>query len=1547
MSAPTRAPSGPNRMAARNERPAPKPTGIRSVDSVVQRHFGAGNAPDPLLNFDGSTAADNTPFFGFTVAPPDPDGDVGNGYYFQFVNSTYQIFQTSDGTSVLGPEPGNALFEGFGGFCEDQFVTDPIVRFDELAGRWLVTWVAFDIFVQDEFHMCIAVSTSGDPTDTYNRYDYNFGLVPDYPKFGVWPDGYYMTINQFDLATFGYIGMASVAFDRQAMIDGLDATAIYFDLGIDFPNMFALLAADLDGSAAPPDGAPNHQVTVGHPAFDGNPDPVLHFFQFHADFGDPESSTLDGPFDIPVADFNPNLCDFFRDCIPQLDSPDGLDAFSGQVMNGLQYRNFGDHESMVVTQTVNVSEEEGGNQAAIRWYEIRTAGAGAAGGAPLPYTIYQSGTYSPDSTNRFVPSIAMDISGNIAMGYSASDATIHPDIRVTGRESADPLGEMGDEATMFAGEGSQLDTLNRWGDYTAMVVDPEDGCTFWYTNEYYDETSEFNWRTRIGSFKFGSCTTGPTGTLEGTVTDGTNPIQGVKVTAGASSKTTDAAGHYSFTLPVGTYDMTATKYGYLPGSASGVEVTANNTTTQDFTLALAPSTLVNGTVRDSAGNWPLYAQIHVTGPGFPGATLWTDPVTGYYSITLVEGLIYNFTITAFSSGYETGGGSLNLGVPLGEGASLVQNWTLEASPSCTAPGYTFTAGTKVQEDFSAGVIPAGWQVTFASGVPWRVSSGADPCGLFPGNETGGSGPYANVNSNCDGTVQDSTSLIPPPVNMTGVASPVLQFKSDFTIVDPGFPQTGTVDYSTDGGANWTNILTLTEDTPGPQSYDFPLGAAANQANVMARFHFEGFWAWWWQVDDVLFGDPSGQVGTCNAGTGGLVVGNVYDAATGDGLTGATVTNLTGGSSTQTVATPDPAVDEGFYILYAEAGQNNFEATKDQYSPAQGSKLVVPGSTVELNFSLLSGNLTVTPTQLDGRTNPGGTDHKDITVTNTGAAPASFEFVEINAPLLPSDTHGFAPESLRQQASARLPRGAKGPEHWARTAEGLAKLPGMPHATERTLAAGDVISSFNTDLNYAWGVAATGTNVWISTYALGSGDFDDHEYAPDGSATGNTIDLSGIGQWAGDGTFNPLTGMTWRVAVGGDNCLYELDPVNHSQTGNTICGSPWTGISQRGLAFDQATSTFYVGGWNELTIYHVDLDGNTIDSAFVNLPISGLAYSSANGHLLVMSNTDGVDVTVLDALNNYSELGSFNIMDGGTDVLGAFQQAGMDFDCIGNLWVTNQATNVAYQVESGETAGCEVDIPWFSVNPTEGTVGPAALRQGGGGNTFPVSADWEAGTLLPGLRLAQLSVKTDTPHQVPNIPVTLTVRFLDVPDGNQFDDYIYAAAGAGVMFGGPPPCPQGILYFCPDGVVTRADMAGYLWRAINGRNTPPPVYQNIFSDVTFNDYNSFYIQGIYDLGITVGCGDGTTYCPDDPNTRQQMSVFIWKGEHGSEDPPACTGMFTDVPCPSQFADYIEALANEGVTAGCGGGNFCPTANITNGQMSVFLVKGFGIPVVVFP
>jgi Carboxypeptidase regulatory-like domain len=1499
-----------------------------TTDSAVQRGFGGSPPPAELGQFEGGSDDQNQDVVGFRVAPPDTEGDIGPNHYVQYINLIVNIYDR-DGNVESGPLPGNVFWEGLGDDCETSNDGDPIVLYDQLADRWFVSQFAFPSFPNPPYIQCVAVSVTGDPTGEYYQYQFNLPdtYLNDYPKFGIWPDGYYMTFNGFDLFGGGFQG-AAIAFDRAAMLDGEPATMIQFSTGLEG----GVLPSDMDGLLLPPPGTPNYFLTFNLPPS------RLIMWEFHADFATPANSTFTQLPDLPVEDFITPICGSFRDqCVPQLDSPELLETLSHATMHRLAYRNHGTHQSLVTNHTVAV-EGEGGNFAGIRWYELQIPGEAAADGLSNPWAVHQQQTYAPDENWRWMGSIAQDANGNIALGYSISSSEMHPSIAIAGRLSTAPLNELGTESIFLEGGGSQVNTASRWGDYSSMNIDPLDDCTFWYTQEYCQAECEFDWNTRVASFKFPSCTTGPRGTIEGTVTDGANPIEGANVLAGGSGTTTNAAGHYELTLPVGTYDMTVSKYGFFPASADDVVVEEDETTIQDFTLEAAPSTVVNGTVRDELGNWPLYARIQISGPGYPGATLWTDPVTGFYSVTLVEGITYTFLITAVSPGYTQGGGPLPLGVPLGNAPFLVHNWTLEADlEACSAPGYTFNT-TGLFEEFSSGDIPPGWTVENLSldgGPPWTVESGADPCQLFGGNETGGSGPYAIINSNCDGVLVTAvTNLITPSLNLSGIGSPVLRFNSDFTILNIDYPQLGEVDYSIDGGANWTNVFTFDTNLPGPSVWEAAIPSAAD---IKVRFHYDAFWSWWWQVDNVLVGE-----GSCDVGSGGLVVGHVTDAANGNGLNGATVQNI-GGGSTKTFATPDPAQDDGLYILYAEAGPNDFEASLTNYQTAEASKVVVPGSTVELNFALLAGNLTLTPTALNARVNPGGTDAQEITITNIGPAPATFEIIEINAPLLPSETSGSASEALRQQALARLPRNAKGPEQSARSTQGLAAMPNR-RPPGRPLAVGDVISSFNSEITYGWGVATVGSNIWLSNLGVAGGDDQDYEYTPDGAQTGNTVDdSSAISAWAGDGAFNPLTGNFWRVDVVdfGSSCIFEIDPVNKVVTGNTIC--PATNTSERGLAYDQATDTFYMGSWNDGVIFHFDTDGNIIDSAFVGLSISGLAYNSSNGHLLVMENIPGGnDITVLDALDNYDVLGSFQILDNGSPAITAFGGAGAEFDCLGNLWVIDQNTQTVYQVESGETAGCEVDIPWFAVDPETGTV-PAAALGGGGTNPFPVQAQWNAGSLLPGLQQAQIAIKTDTPYQVPNIPVTLTVRFLDVPEENQFQAYIYGAAGAGVMMGGPPNCPAGVLNFCPDGDVTRADMAGYLWRAINGRNTPPPVYQNIFTDVTFNDYNAFYIQGIFEMGITAGCGDGTTYCPDDSVSRQQMSAFIWRGEHGDEPPPSCAGIFNDVPCPSQFADYIEGLFNEGVTAGCGNNNFCPTNPISNGQMAVFLVKAFGLPV----
>jgi hypothetical protein len=275
---------------------------------------------------------------------------------------------------------------------------------------------------------------------------------------------------------------------------------------------------------------------------------------------------------------------------------------------------------------------------------------------------------------------------------------------------------------------------------------------------------------------------------------------------------------------------------------------------------------------------------------------------------------------------------------------------------------------------------------------------------------------------------------------------------------------------------------------------------------------------------------------------------------------------------------------------------------------------------------------------------------------------------------------------------------------------------------------------------------------------------------------------------------------------------------------------------------------------------------------------------------------------------------------------------MDLDCHGHLWLVAETYDeLLVEVDSGEPGVC--GVAWLSLKPASGNVK--------GGSDLPITVNLNATSLAPGLHLSQLNFTTDTPYVLDPIPVDFTVRFLDVPDGSFAESFIYGAAGAGIM----PGC--GGDNFCPTGVVTRADMAAFIERAVHGPDFVPPAYTGIFADVAPGDYNADYIQGLSDDGITAGCGNGN-FCPGHPNTRAQMAVFIEKAVHGADFvPPPCTGVFGDVPCPSLFADWIEALYNEGITAGCGGGNYCPDANISSAQMAVFLVRAFNLPYVVSP
>jgi hypothetical protein len=481
------------------------------VDSVVQAFAFPAAMPSPLLNFNG------IPFPGVACncAPPDTNGEVGLTQYVQIVNEGFQVFNKSTGASELGPVGISTLWSGFGGVCQSNGSGDPVALYDQISNRWIISQFAGVSVPTDE---CIAVSTTSDATGSYYRYGFHLGTnFFDYPKLAVWPDAYYMSMNVFNSSGTAFLGPQPFAFDRAAMLGGGAATVITPGI-TGGSSEETYLPSDLDGSTMPPAGAPN--TFVEWPS--GSP--LAHkVFHFHVDFATPGNSTFTLFTTVPAAGFT-QLCPITRNCVPQLGSTTNLDAIADRLMFRLAYRNFGDHESVVGNYTVN-----SGGVAGIRWFEMRNVTNG-------PVTLFQQSTYQPDNTWRWMGSAAMDGSGNLALGFSASSGSINPQIRYAGRLASDPLNTLAQgESTLFAGTGSQLGTSNRWGDYSDLTVDPVDDCTFWYTQEYYATTSQFNWRTRIGSFKFATCggggptptpTATPTSTPTPTPTPTTTPISG-------------------------------------------------------------------------------------------------------------------------------------------------------------------------------------------------------------------------------------------------------------------------------------------------------------------------------------------------------------------------------------------------------------------------------------------------------------------------------------------------------------------------------------------------------------------------------------------------------------------------------------------------------------------------------------------------------------------------------------------------------------------------------------------------------------------------------------------------------------------------------------------------------------------------------------------------------------------------------------------------------------------------------------------------------------
>jgi MYXO-CTERM domain-containing protein len=603
--------------------------GTPSIDATPWRAPTA-NMPLALQNFAGQGNLHGGPCgTGTCSAPPDTDGAVGPSHYVQIVNingSAGIAIWDKSGALLSGPKHTNTLWTGYsntdGNGCATRDDGDGVVLYDWLADRWLITQFSLpnQSTAAGPSFQCVAVSQTGDPTGAYYLYDFKYSYaINDYGKFGVWPDGYYATFNMFTTTTFA--GDDFCVYDRTSMLAGLPATQQCFLQA--YPSgtppacpatqpfgVFAALPVSFEGTIPPPNGEPAHIVQFDYsqcgPTYN-----QLDLWDLHVDWTTPANSTVTGPTVLTVNNFTPSCFNaqttyqgkpfHLENCMPQGASTTTVDGLDDRLMFRLSYRNFGAYESMLVDHSV--SGGGGGTSAtcsgcagsAVRWYEIQLQPGGTNP------TVAQQQTYAPADNNwRWMASLAQDAANDIALGFSVSSkatpGVVDPSIAWTGHLNSDPLSTMGQaESVVVQGGGVEGDEYpaaagspdqhrGRWGDYSAMAVDPADDCTFWYTDEYYNTNGTSAWDTQIASVKFPNCR-----------------ANDFSIT---SSPTTQTLAHGTTTtytintaVTAGVTETIALYVQSLPAGVTGAFVPTSVTTGGSSTLTLtASATATTGTV---------------------------------------------------------------------------------------------------------------------------------------------------------------------------------------------------------------------------------------------------------------------------------------------------------------------------------------------------------------------------------------------------------------------------------------------------------------------------------------------------------------------------------------------------------------------------------------------------------------------------------------------------------------------------------------------------------------------------------------------------------------------------------------------------------------------------------------------------------------------------------------------------------------------------------------------------------------------------------------
>ncbi|MCP4150225.1 MAG: hypothetical protein GY757_20930 [bacterium] len=528
-----------------------------ALDPVTQTDFGTNGLKrealiaDPIIDFAGMNLTSNGAGW-----PPDTNGDVGPTYFIQTVNTSIGIYNKSTG-ALVSATTFDSFFGGTGISgtpCDSDNNGDPIVLYDQYNQRWFILDFAWASSQNDGSYYSIAVSKTTDPTGAWWQYAFRADdtLMNDYPKCGIWHDGIYITANMFSFSSGSFQHTKIWALKAPDIYSGTMISQSVTDSSYE---AFSIMPVNAKGTTAPSSTSPCYMYAMDADEYGSPSTDALYVWKYDVDWNNSSNTTWTFDDTLSTAAFTLSASG-----VPQDGSSISLDSIYGRLMNPAMYRKFAGYEAVYLCHVCDVSSRR-----AMRWYEIRISSGNSS--------IYQQGTYAPDSNHRWMGSVGADKNGSIAMGYSVSSSSMDPAIRYAGRLSSDPAGQLSQgEASIIEGTGSQT-SYSRWGDYSSISIDPDDDETFWYTQEYYTSNGT-NWQTRIGSFKVGAATPDTDPPVISSVAS-----SGIDNSSATITWTTDESAtsvvHYGLTA---SYGSTETVSGYVTGHSVGLSGLAADTT---------------------------------------------------------------------------------------------------------------------------------------------------------------------------------------------------------------------------------------------------------------------------------------------------------------------------------------------------------------------------------------------------------------------------------------------------------------------------------------------------------------------------------------------------------------------------------------------------------------------------------------------------------------------------------------------------------------------------------------------------------------------------------------------------------------------------------------------------------------------------------------------------------------------------------------------------------------------------------------------------------